>query len=88
MAKHNFNLSRIQLQTMLNKSEKDGMEVGLKWAMIFALHHMHSKNGWGRKRLQRLIDGVEDWADAINKNVTSGQKMQKWCEDMGLNFKK
>jgi hypothetical protein len=84
--KHNFNLSRTELEMMLLRSEYKGSDKTLKWVMIFVAHYLHEQHGWGKKRIQDLIDGVKKWSKTINDGTSDGKDMQKWCDDMGLDF--
>lgn len=53
----------------------------IQYAMAVFLFTMYDKEGWGRKRLRRVWDNVNDLSDSIAKGYVSIFDLTKALED-------
>lgn len=51
-------------------------EKAITYAMLVFLFVMYDKEGWGRKRLRRVWDEVNDLSDSISKGYVSLKDIQ------------
>lgn len=84
--KHNFNLSKAELDMIIRREKFRASQYTLQWSMVFMAQWLHEKHGFGTKRIMEMKEGFYKYSDMINEGIIDGQDMKKWCEDMGLDF--
>ena len=86
MKKHNFNLSKIELDRMLKKEQMNGINVGLRWASTFIAMQLHEKYGFGKQRLQEIKKGLAKWTENVLDGTVTPQEIEAWGQEMELYF--
>lgn len=61
------------------KIEAQNTAVTFAWAILFSV--LRDKEGWGRKRLSRLWDEVNDLSDSVSKGYVSIYDLMKTLEE-------
>lgn len=65
------------------KREATGVAISYAWAILFSC--LHDKEGWGRVRLMRLWEEVNDLSDSIAKGYVSVTDLKHTLKDeMGV----
>lgn len=71
------------------KAKKDAQDraINITWAIFFSV--MRDKEGYGRKRLARLWERVQELSDSIVKGYVSvDDLMQTLRDEAGINLKR
>ena len=72
----------IQLkQSKIDKIKLDATNEGLKGAIILFFSVMRDKEGYGRKRLQRVFDATTNLADSVKKGYVKMEDLEKALKD-------
>ena len=74
-------------QADVKKAKKQARDQAIRiaWAIMFTC--LRDKEGWGKKRLRRLWNEVEDLSDSIGKGYVSIADLLKVLEDDGYELR-
>lgn len=61
--------------------KRDCTEKATNYAIILLLSVMHDKHGYGKKRLSRILNQLDDLADSIAKGYVRLEDLRSMIED-------